>query len=64
MKNENHPFAQLTIIEKSKIPVIYSKLEKAPIIFQRKARSTFHRSEAFNCYLFHKPISQFLEYKT
>lgn len=62
MKDENHPFARLTLNEKSKIPVIYSKLEKSPMVFDRRVKSKHHRSEAFNCSLFHKPISQFLKH--
>jgi hypothetical protein len=60
MKVDNHPFDHLTLEEKSKIPVNYLKLEKAPLAFQRSATSKFHRTEALNCHTFHKPISQIL----
>ena len=56
------PLDNLSMADQSKIPVTYSKMNLVPTLPYSSVSSKFHKTNALNCQVFHKPISQPIKY--
>lgn len=61
-KESKGPFEGLSLEAQQEIPVIYPKLKKAGMTFLIPLKSAHHRTAAYSVQLFHRPISQSINY--